>query len=134
MCNNDDNDGNKFSLSVKTLDLTCWRSTSREGATMGSRLTTHSEKGHDDENGNDGDTNERFLTKTSRCGLPPLTSWKARPSELDETYWLKLKEVTFGGNLMIRRIGITVIVIILLTQQNSDVITISIVILMPESS
>ena len=67
---------------------------------MGSRLTTHSEKGHDDENGNDGDANERILTKTSRCGLPPLTSWKARPSELDETYWLKLKEVTFGGNLM----------------------------------
>lgn len=28
-----------------------------------------------------------------RCGLPPLTSWKARPSELDEPYWLKLKEV-----------------------------------------
>jgi len=28
-----------------------------------------------------------------RCGLPPLTSWKARPSELDDTYWLKLKEV-----------------------------------------
>ena len=111
MCNNDDDDGNKFSLSVKTLDLTCWRSTSREGATMGSRLTTHSEKGHDDENGNDGDTNERFLTKTSRCGLPPLTSWKARPSELDETYWLKLKEVTFGGNLMISRIGIIVVII-----------------------
>lgn len=28
-----------------------------------------------------------------RCGLPPLTSWKSRPSEHDETYWLKLKEV-----------------------------------------
>ena len=100
---------------------------------MGSRLTTHSEKGHGDDNGDDGDANERFLTKTSRCGLPPLTSWKARPSELDETYWLKLKEVTFGGNLMIRRIRIIVVIIILLTQQNSDVITISIVILYGQS-
>ena len=73
MCNNDDNNGNKFSLSVKTLDLTCWRSTSREGATMGSRLTTHSEKGHDDDNGDDGDANG-FSRKPADAGflLSPL--------------------------------------------------------------
>ena len=34
----------------------------------------------------------------NRCGLPPLTSWKARPSELDDTYWLKLKEVPKFGH------------------------------------
>jgi len=28
-----------------------------------------------------------------RCGLSKLTSWKKRPSELDEPYWLKLKDV-----------------------------------------
>ena len=35
-----------------------------------------------------------------RCGLPPLTSWKARPSELDDTYWLKLKEVFFSSPIL----------------------------------
>jgi len=28
-----------------------------------------------------------------RCGLAPLTSWSERPSELDEHFWLKLKDV-----------------------------------------
>ena len=36
----------------------------------------------------------------NRCGLPPLTSWKARPSELDDTYWLKLKEVFFSSPIL----------------------------------
>ena len=36
----------------------------------------------------------------NRCGLPPLTSWKARPSELDDTYWLKLKEVFFSSSML----------------------------------
>ena len=36
----------------------------------------------------------------NRCGLPPLTSWKARPSELDDTYWLKLKEVFFSSSIL----------------------------------
>merc|ERR1719369_459004 len=27
------------------------------------------------------------------CGLSRITSWKKRPSELDQAYWLKLKEV-----------------------------------------
>ena len=28
-----------------------------------------------------------------RCGLAPLTSWNERPSELEEHFWLKLKDV-----------------------------------------
>ena len=46
----------------------------------------------------DDDSNDYCDDSTNnRCGLPPLTSWKARPSELDDTYWLKLKEVFFSS-------------------------------------
>ena len=49
----------------------------------------------------DDDSNDYCDDSTNiRCGLPPLTSWKARPSELDDTYWLKLKEVFFSSPIL----------------------------------